>query len=141
MLQAIGLALSLRRLDLIEMIFLSSRASQASTSTDISKNVAHDESLLRYVLAEVVSGTSGNENWPPEFRERVSYGTCIVNVRLTACSFSLSYSAFSTSAAVPIGTQSRLYGFNPATTTHVGKRSSDCWARTRYSTLTRLLLT
>ncbi|AFR98402.2 26S proteasome regulatory subunit N2 [Cryptococcus neoformans C23] len=64
---AMGLALSLRRLDLIEMIYLSSRGpSQASSSK--SERVVHDESLLRYVLAEVVSGTSGNEAWPEDFR-------------------------------------------------------------------------
>lgn len=66
-----GLALSLRRLDLIEMIYLSSRGpSQASSSK--SERVVHDESLLRYVLAEVVSGTSGNEAWPEDFRANVS---------------------------------------------------------------------
>ncbi|WWD20908.1 hypothetical protein CI109_105386 [Kwoniella shandongensis] len=68
---AMGLALSLRRLDLVEMIYLTSRApAQSSTSAANAKSsrVTHDEGLLRYVLAEVVSGASGNESWPTEFR-------------------------------------------------------------------------
>jgi hypothetical protein len=28
--------------------------------------------MLRYVLNEVISGTSGNENWPADFRADVS---------------------------------------------------------------------
>lgn len=62
-----GLALSLRRLDLIEMIFVSSRAASASQSD----KPVHDESLLRYVLGEVVSGTSGNEGWGEDFLHSV----------------------------------------------------------------------
>ncbi|WVQ77147.1 hypothetical protein IAR50_006830 [Cryptococcus sp. DSM 104548] len=65
---AMGLALSLRRLDLIEMIYVSSRASSQSSSSK-SERVVHDESLLKYVLAEVVSGASGNEAWTEEFRD------------------------------------------------------------------------
>ena len=66
-----GLALSLRRLDLIEMIFLSSRAPPSASSSAPSRPT-HDESLLRYVLNEVVSGASGNEVLPSEFRASVS---------------------------------------------------------------------
>ncbi|WVR08800.1 hypothetical protein IAU60_005858 [Kwoniella sp. DSM 27419] len=70
---AMGLALSLRRLDLVEMIYLTSRAPPlASTSAAGAKSAgsrpAHDEGLLRYVLAEVVSGASGNDSWTEEFR-------------------------------------------------------------------------
>lgn len=73
------MALSLRRLDLIEMIYLSSRGpSQASSSK--SERVVHDENLLRYVLAEVVSGTSGNEAWPEDFRANVSLLGDIKNI-------------------------------------------------------------
>ncbi|WWC64974.1 uncharacterized protein I303_107588 [Kwoniella dejecticola CBS 10117] len=69
---AMGLALSLRRLDLVEMIYLTSRASsQPSTSTQGSSRPTHDESLLRYVLSEVVSGASGNESWSGEFRHNL----------------------------------------------------------------------
>lgn len=68
--QAIGLALSLRRLDLIEATFLASKA-PASTSSSATGS-EHDESLLRYVLSEAVSGSSGNENWPELFRTTVS---------------------------------------------------------------------
>nr|ODN99779.1 26S proteasome regulatory subunit N2 [Cryptococcus depauperatus CBS 7855] len=64
---AMGLALSLQRLDLIEMIYLSSRAPTQAISTR-SERVVHDEGLLRYVLAEVVSGASGNEAWSEDFR-------------------------------------------------------------------------
>ncbi|TYJ57313.1 hypothetical protein B9479_002046 [Cryptococcus floricola] len=65
---AMGLALSLRRLDLIEMIYVSSRSSSQSSSSK-AERVVHDESLLKYVLAEVVSGASGNEAWTEEFRD------------------------------------------------------------------------
>ncbi|WWC92551.1 uncharacterized protein L201_007510 [Kwoniella dendrophila CBS 6074] len=70
---AMGLALSLRRLDLVEMIYLTSRAtSQPSTSAQGAKSQSsrptHDESLLKYVLSEVVSGATGNESWTEEFR-------------------------------------------------------------------------
>ena len=65
-----GLALSLRRLDLIEMIFLSSRA-PSSTSSSSAPQPAHDESLLRYVLNEVVSGTSGNELLAAQWRSQL----------------------------------------------------------------------
>lgn len=65
-----GLALSLRRLDLIEMLFLSSRAPQQGTSK--STRPAHDEGLLRYVLTEVISGASGSDTISPEFRNEVS---------------------------------------------------------------------
>ncbi|WWD07181.1 hypothetical protein V865_005278 [Kwoniella europaea PYCC6329] len=72
---AMGLALSLRRLDLVEMIYLTSRAnssSQPSTSTKPqSSRPTHDESLLRYVLSEVVSGATGNEGWSEEFRSNL----------------------------------------------------------------------
>nr|XP_019007714.1 26S proteasome regulatory subunit N2 [Kwoniella pini CBS 10737]OCF46495.1 26S proteasome regulatory subunit N2 [Kwoniella pini CBS 10737] len=52
MIQAMGLALSLRRLDLVEMIYLTSRASsQPSTSSQASSSrPTHDESLLRYLF-------------------------------------------------------------------------------------------
>ncbi|WVQ86283.1 hypothetical protein IAT38_008451 [Cryptococcus sp. DSM 104549] len=66
---AMGLALSLRRLDLVEMIYVSSRAPASSSSKPA--HVVHDESLLRYVLAEVVSGASGNDAWSEEFREQL----------------------------------------------------------------------
>lgn len=72
-LQAIGLALSLRRLDLIEMLFLSSRSPEQGTSK--STRPAHDESLLRYVLGEVVSGSSGSDAMSPDFRQSVSVTT------------------------------------------------------------------
>ena len=65
-----GLALSLRRLDLIEMIFLSSRAPQQGTSKQT--RPVHDEGLLRYVLNEVISGASGSDTITPEFRKDVS---------------------------------------------------------------------
>ncbi|OCF35997.1 26S proteasome regulatory subunit N2 [Kwoniella heveanensis BCC8398] len=73
---AMGLALSLRRLDLVEMIYLTSRAPpHASTSAAGAKSQGsrpqHDESLLRYVLSEVVSGASGNESWSEEFRSNL----------------------------------------------------------------------
>ena len=64
-----GLALSLRRLDLIEMLYLSSRGPASSSKTT---RPVHDESLLRYVLNEIVSGASGNDNLPAEFRQSVS---------------------------------------------------------------------
>lgn len=67
-----GLALSLRRLDLVEMIFVSSRGPPHPSSS----KPAHDESLLRYVLSEVVSGTSGNEAWGEEFLHNVSRMLC-----------------------------------------------------------------
>lgn len=67
--QAMGLALSLRRLDLIEMLYLSSRGPASSSKTT---RPVHDESLLRYVLNEIVSGASGNDNLPAEFRQSVS---------------------------------------------------------------------
>ncbi|RXK39366.1 26S proteasome regulatory subunit N2 [Tremella mesenterica] len=57
---AIGLALSLRKLDAIESIFLASHTSPTESE--------HDEGLLRYVLSEAVSGSSGNDSWPEEFR-------------------------------------------------------------------------
>ncbi|ORY27990.1 endopeptidase [Naematelia encephala] len=63
---AIGLALSLHRLDLIEMIFRSSTAPAGPSSK--TSGSEHDESLLRYILAEVVSGAGGNETWTHEFR-------------------------------------------------------------------------
>lgn len=54
------------------MLFLTSRAPPSTSSAGAKKNrPEHDESLLRYVLNEVVSGTSGNEAWPPEFRENL----------------------------------------------------------------------
>jgi 26S proteasome regulatory subunit N2 len=127
-----GLALSLRRLDLIEMIFLTSRASpQASSSTGPSKNVAHDEGLLRYVLAEVVSGTSGNENWPPEFRERVSINIThradlLERGPLIKYSCSPSFSASYISTPPPTGTLSPPSGCNPATGSRV-PRLSPSW--------------
>ncbi|KAK4689650.1 26S proteasome regulatory subunit N2, partial [Tremellales sp. Uapishka_1] len=66
---AIGLALSLRRLDLIEMLFVTSRVQpQASSSSKPSKGPLHDEALLRYILGEVVGGASGNDAWPVSFR-------------------------------------------------------------------------
>lgn len=70
-----GLALSLRRLDLIEMLYLSSRG-PPSASANASTRPVHDESLLRYVLNEIVSGTSGNDNIPAEFRQNVSIALC-----------------------------------------------------------------
>jgi 26S proteasome regulatory subunit N2 len=63
---AIGLALALRRLDLIEMIYLSSRA-LASTSTT-GKRPTHDETLLRYVLSEVTGGSGGSDGLTREVR-------------------------------------------------------------------------
>lgn len=66
-----GLALSLRRLDLVEELYLSSQAPSQGSSK--SAGTEHDESLLRYVLSEIVSGASGNEAWSVEFRQRVSY--------------------------------------------------------------------
>jgi 26S proteasome regulatory subunit N2 len=69
--QAMGLALSLRRLDLIEMIFLTSRAPQQGTSKQT--RPVHDEGLLRYVLNEVISGASGSDTITPEFRQDVSH--------------------------------------------------------------------
>lgn len=70
--QAIGLALSLRRLDLVETFYKASRAPTDPTSSTSSDTVQHDEGMLRYVLNEAISGTSGNENWPTEFRDEVS---------------------------------------------------------------------
>ena len=69
--QAIGLALSLRRLDLLETFYIASRAPSDPSSSEQSKQVLHDESMLRYVLNEAISGTSGNENWPIDFRADV----------------------------------------------------------------------
>ena len=68
--QAMGLALSLRRLDLIEMLFLTSRAPAQGTSKQT--RPVHDESLLRYVLNEVISGASGSDTITPDFRAEVS---------------------------------------------------------------------
>lgn len=56
---SIGLTLSLRRLDLLEQVYLQSK----------STNGQHDEDLLRYVLSELTSGSGGNESWGAEFRE------------------------------------------------------------------------
>jgi hypothetical protein len=68
--QAIGLTLSLRRLDLLEQVYLQSKKSSSSRgSTDL------DEDLLRYVLSETTAGASGNERWGVEFREEVSVGS------------------------------------------------------------------
>lgn len=70
---AIGLALSLRRLNLIEAIYESSRApaeSSASGSKSTSGTV-HDESLLRYILAETIAGTAGSDSWPDSFRREL----------------------------------------------------------------------
>ena len=61
--QAIGLALSLERIDLIETTFLQSRLASSSSS-----HVTHDEGLLRYVLNEAISG---HESWPVQFRNEV----------------------------------------------------------------------
>jgi len=71
--QAIGLALSLRRLDLLETFYIASRAPSDPSSSESSKQVLHDESMLRYVLNEAISGTSGNENWPNNFRADVRF--------------------------------------------------------------------
>ncbi|CAK9783205.1 26S proteasome regulatory complex, non-ATPase subcomplex, Rpn2/Psmd1 subunit [Cutaneotrichosporon oleaginosum] len=57
---AIGLALSLRRLDLIEAIYQTSQSPSGST--------ALDETLLRYILAETVGGAGGSDAWPDAFR-------------------------------------------------------------------------
>ena len=65
-----GLALSLRRLDLIEMIFLTSRSSSSAPSS--STRPSHDESLLRYVLHEILSGYGGSQELPKEFVTEVS---------------------------------------------------------------------
>lgn len=67
---AIGLALSLRRLNLIEDIYQASRA-PAESSASGSKSTSgtlHDESLLRYILAEAIGGTAGSDSWPDSFR-------------------------------------------------------------------------
>jgi len=73
--QAIGLALSLRRLDLLETFYIASRAPSDPSSSEQSKQVLHDESMLRYVLNEAISGTSGNENWPIDFRADVRHSS------------------------------------------------------------------
>lgn len=98
LIQAIGLALSLRRLDDIEMIYVSSRAPGASSSS----HVIHDESLLRYILSEVVSGASGNETSDAEFRRDVSF-SIVVQANLIENSYSTSSSACSTSTLRLIG--------------------------------------
>ncbi|BEI82651.1 hypothetical protein CcaverHIS002_0305190 [Cutaneotrichosporon cavernicola] len=58
---AIGLALSLRRLNLIEAIYQNSRSSSGT----------HDENLLRYILAETVGGAGGSDAWPDSFRREL----------------------------------------------------------------------
>jgi 26S proteasome regulatory subunit N2 len=74
--QTIGLTLSLRRLDLLESVYLHSvNPNQEGTSTSVSSK--HDEDLLRYVLAEVTGGASGNEGWSKEFRDEVGIGTAL----------------------------------------------------------------
>ncbi|WOO82563.1 26S proteasome non-ATPase regulatory subunit 1 A [Vanrija pseudolonga] len=70
---AIGLALSLRRLNLIEAIYLQSTApSEASSSKAVERKSAdgilHDEGLLRYILAETIGGAGGSDAWPDSFR-------------------------------------------------------------------------
>lgn len=66
---AIGLALSLRRLSLIEGIYNASRASsEASSSRTSATGTLHDESLLRYILAETIGGAAGSDAWPDSFR-------------------------------------------------------------------------
>ena len=68
--QVMGLALSLRRLDLIEMIYRASRSPSKTASS--SKRPLHDESLIRYVLHEVLSGYGGHEDLPRSFMMPVS---------------------------------------------------------------------
>jgi 26S proteasome regulatory subunit N2 len=64
-----GLALSLRRLDLIEMIFITSRSPASKSLPD--GGPERDESLLIYVLTEIIGGTSGNEAWGLGFVDNV----------------------------------------------------------------------
>lgn len=63
---AIGLALALRRLDLIEMIYLSSRSGSNVAGTG--KRPTHDETLLRYVLVEITGGAGGNDGFSNHVR-------------------------------------------------------------------------
>ncbi|KAL7420934.1 proteasome regulatory particle base subunit [Cryptotrichosporon argae] len=70
---AIGLALSIRRLNLIEAIYLDSRApdvpgSSSRKSATSADGTLHDENLLRYILSEAVGGVGGTDAWPDEFR-------------------------------------------------------------------------
>lgn len=69
---AIGLALSLRHLDLIESIYLASRVPAEGSSRDAerksSTGTLHDEGLLRYILSETIAGTAGSDSWPDSFR-------------------------------------------------------------------------
>ena len=64
------MTLSLRRLDLLEQVYLQSRKTGSSGVAS-----EPDEELLRYVLLETTAGASGNERWSVEFREDVSSHT------------------------------------------------------------------
>jgi hypothetical protein len=88
--QAIGLTLSLRRLDLLEKVYLQSKKAG-------SPGVASepDEELLRYVLLETTAGASGNERWGVEFREDVSVH--IAEARSSSDGLGFVFSSFSTS--------------------------------------------
>lgn len=72
---AIGLALSLRHLNLIESIYLASRAPSEGSSRDAerksSTGTLHDEGLLRYILSETIAGTAGSDSWPDSFRREL----------------------------------------------------------------------
>lgn len=57
---------------MVETFYIASRAPVDSSSSAPSTSVQHDESMLRYVLGEAISGTSGNENWPADFRANAS---------------------------------------------------------------------
>lgn len=62
---SVGLTLSLRRLDLLEQIYLSSKNPRSDRKEEESK---FDDDLLRYVLIETTGGASGNEKWSRDFR-------------------------------------------------------------------------
>lgn len=65
---SLGLALSLRRLDLLEQVYLRSKNPNA---TSTGGEPEHNQDLLRYVLSETTGSASGNERWPPAYREEL----------------------------------------------------------------------